>query len=232
MKVEILTIFPTIFTNFLQTSLIGKATERNLLSVTVTDIRDFATPPHLQVDDAPYGGGAGMVMKPEPLTAAIESAKERLPKASVILLTPRGSQFSQSKAHEISTREQLILVCGRYEGIDQRVIDLLIDEELSIGDYVLMGGEVPAMVILESSVRLISQVIGNPSSLSEESFSTTGSAEKLLEAPQYTRPPEFRGACVPETLLSGDHEKIAAWRKEQSMQLTAKRRPDLVNPKE
>jgi tRNA (guanine37-N1)-methyltransferase len=229
MKVEILTIFPEIFTSFLSTSLIGKAVDKGLLKVTTTNIRDFALPPHQHVDDAPYGGGAGMVMKPEPLTAALRAAKERLPKANVILLSPRGYPFCQTKAAELSNCEELILICGRYEGIDQRFIDLFVDQEISIGDYILMGGEVPAMVLLESSVRLIEDAIGNPSSVEEESFTPRSEHQRgLLEGPQYTRPPEFEGESVPEILLSGNHAKIARWRYEQALQITQVRRPDLL----
>lgn len=224
MNVQVLTIFPEIFTSFLECSLIKKAQERSLLSVAVTNIRDYASPPHFQVDDTPYGGGAGMTMKPEPLYQAISAAKKRAPKARVLLMSPRGTPFSQSKATEISKEEELIFVCGRYEGVDERVISLCVDEEISLGDFVLMGGEVPVMAILEAALRLKDGVVGNADSIKTESF--TGN--DLLEAPQYTRPPEFMGEKVPDVLLSGNHAAIEAWRKKQSQEITKSRRPDLI----
>ncbi len=223
MNIQILTIFPDIFKSFLECSLIKKAQEKDLLSVSLINIRDFASLPHHQVDDTPYGGGAGMTMKPEPLYRAITDAKSRAPKARVILMSPRGAPFSQQKASSLSTISDLILVCGRYEGVDERIIELCIDEEISLGDFVLMGGEVPAMAILEATVRLLDGVVGNSESIAHESF--TG--EMLLEAPQYTRPPEFMGIKVPEVLLSGNHAAIDAWRKEKSIEITRARRPDL-----
>ncbi len=225
-KIEVLTIFPELFRDFSASSLIGKAVERGIISLRVNDIRQFAALPHHNVDDSPYGGGAGMVMKPEPLASAIDDAKSRLTNAHRVLLSPSGKRFSQSKALELSQRPEIILVCGRYEGVDQRVIDLCIDEEISIGDYVLMGGELPAMVLIEASVRLIDTVIGNSDSLTHESFNPSEYGP-LLEAPQYTRPPEFRGMKIPEVLLSGNHQKIAAWRREQALLRTKERRPDL-----
>lgn len=170
-----------------------------------------------------------MVMKPEPLVRAIEAAKIALPDAHVVLLTPSGKVFSQNKALELSRQSNLILVCGRYEGVDQRVIELVVDEELSIGDYVLMGGEIPAMVIIEASVRLLQDVIGNPRSLEEESFSGTNE-ECLLEAPHYTKPAEFRSLKVPEVLLSGNHGEIAKWRRAQAVARTNTIRPELMQP--
>jgi tRNA (guanine37-N1)-methyltransferase len=221
-KIEILTIFPDIFESFLKTSLVGKAISRALLSVTATNIRDFAAPPHYKVDDSPYGGGAGMVMLAEPLIKAVESAKSRLPNAKVILLSPGGPRFNQSKANELSKHDSLILVCGRYEGIDQRAIDLVIDEELSIGDFVVMGGEVPAMLVLEACLRLRPDVIHNEESTTHESFSHGLGDGTLVEAPQYTRPEEYRGLKVPEVLLSGNHKAIASWRLNESKIKTAK----------
>jgi tRNA (guanine37-N1)-methyltransferase len=226
MKIEILTIFPEIFSGFTSSSLIGKAQERGLLSIQVTDIRDFASAPHFSVDDSPYGGGAGMLMRPEPLYAAIAAAKLKLPDAKVLLLTPTGARFNQKKAQSVSKLSELILVCGRYEGVDQRVIDLCIDEQISIGDYVLMGGEVPAMVLIEASTRLLPEVLGNTESTAHESFT-----EPLLEAPQYTRPPEFMGQKVPEVLLSGNHKRIQEWRQAESKKRTLTVRPDLLEHK-
>jgi len=228
LQIEVLTLFPDIFTGFSESSLIGRAARRDLLQLTVTNIRDYASPPHYQVDDVPYGGGAGMLMKPEPLSAAIEAAKSRRPRAPVVLLSPAGRLFTQAVACEFAALEQLILVCGRYEGVDQRVVDLLVDQELSIGDYVLMGGEVPAMAVIEAVARLRDQVLGNRASLYQESFAPAPGGGLLLEAPQYTRPPVFRGLAVPEVLISGDHRRIAAWKAEQSLALTRRRRPDLL----
>lgn len=227
MKIEILTIFPYIFESFLSTSLVKKAIDRNLCSITTTQIRNFAEPPHHKVDDTPYGGGAGMTMKPEPLFKAVQSAKQKDPNAKVILMSPRGEKFTQKKAKELSNFSELIFVCGRYEGVDQRFIDLCVDEELSIGDFILMGGEVASMAIIESTLRLIPNIIGNSQSTEEESFS---SDNPLLEYPQYTRPQEFMGITVPDVLLSGDHQKIAAWRDKKRQNLTSHRRPDLTKP--
>ncbi|RIL01331.1 MAG: tRNA (guanosine(37)-N1)-methyltransferase TrmD [Proteobacteria bacterium] len=230
MQIIVLTIFPEIFSGFLSSSLIEKAISKSLLSVSCINPRDYADPPHYQVDDSPYGGGAGMVMKPEPLARAIEAAKQKASSAKVVLLSAAGTPFSQKKAEQLSTLDSIILVCGRYEGIDQRVIDLLVDEEISIGDYVLMGGEVPAMAVIEATVRLMKNVVGNSESLQCESF-TNLKGDMLLEAPHYTRPAEFRGRKVPEILLSGDHNKVEKWRDEQSKILTAARRPDLLSRK-
>lgn len=223
MKIEILTIFPDLFQSFLQSSLIGKAIEKNLIEVRCTNIRDFADPPHFKVDDTPYGGGAGMVMKPEPLARAITAARARLPKAFVVLFTPAGHVFTQSHAIEFAAVEEVIFVCGRYEGVDERVIENHIDVEMSIGDYILMGGEVPAMVVIEATARLLPGVLGNAESPERESF-----ADSLLEAPQYTRPPEFEGEKVPPALLSGNHAEIEKWRKAQALARTRERRPDLL----
>jgi tRNA (guanine37-N1)-methyltransferase len=223
-KIEIVTIFPGIFESFLKTSLVSKAVARGLLSVCTTDIRDFSSPPHHKVDDSPYGGGAGMVMMAEPLIKAIEAAKCRLPEAKVILLSPGGPRFNQNKANELSKLDSLIFVCGRYEGIDQRVIDLVVDEELSIGDFVVMGGEVPAMLVLEACLRLRPDVIHNEESIAFESFSPGLGDGTLVEAPQYTRPEEYRGLRVPQVLLSGNHKAIAEWRLQESKVKTSKLR--------
>ena len=227
MRIEILTIFPALFESFLNSSLISKAIERDLIRIAVTNVRDFSEAPHHKVDDEPFGGGAGMVMKPEPLSLAIEAAKAKLTNPKAILLSPSGSIFKQASAKQLSTESDLIFICGRYEGVDQRVIDKYVDLELSVGDYVVMGGEVPCMLVIEAITRLIPEVLGNSESIEHESFSK----ENLLESPQYTRPAEYKGDLVPDILLSGDHKKIAAWRKEQSILKTKKVRPDLLNGK-
>jgi tRNA (guanine37-N1)-methyltransferase len=229
MRLEILTIFPEIFSGFIQSSLVKKAIERDLVKINLVNIRDFASPPHYHVDDTPYGGGAGMLMKPEPLSAAIEDSKKRLPSGRTILLTPSGQPFRQEKAEELSTTEEIILICGRYEGVDQRVIDLFVDEQISIGDYVLMGGEVPAMAVVEAIARLKDNVLGNSDSIKHDSFSREVGLPRVLEAPHYTRPPVFRGHPVPEVLLSGDHKKIEEWRRRESLARTRLYRPDLLD---
>lgn len=222
MKIQILSIFPEIFSSFINTSLIKKGIDSGAISISTTNFRDFAKLPHKKVDDTPYGGGAGMVMKPEPIVECVEEVKKSLSKAKVILLSPRGKPFNQEKAMELSKESELIFICGRYEGIDERVSELVVDQEISLGDFILMGGEVATMAVIEATVRLLPGVIGNADSPISESFSA-----KLLEAPQYTRPPEYRGLCVPEVLISGDHKAIAKWREEKSAELTAKVRPDL-----
>lgn len=226
MNLELLTIFPGIFESFLNESLIKRARREGILSVTTSNIRDFAEPPHYQVDDSPYGGGAGMVMRPEPLVRAVEAARLRNSQAPVVLLTPAGERFTQSKAQELASLPGLILVCGRYEGIDERVSELVVDYEISIGDFVLMGGEVAAMAIMEAVVRLLPGVLGNTDSIVEESFQKEEAGTPLLEAPHYTRPPEYRGKHVPEVLLSGDHARIAKWREEESLRRTRARRSE------
>lgn len=226
MNFELLTIFPDIYSSFLQSGLIHKATEKALLSFNLVNIRDFSPAPHYQVDDAPYGGGAGMLMKAEPLTLAIEASKKRYPNAPVILLSPRGEPFTQNIARQLSELDELILVSARYEGVDQRVLELVVDREISIGDFILMGGEVASMALIEAIVRLVPGVIGNSDSSLIESFSPGD--EILLEAPQYTRPADFRGLKVPEVLLSGDPKLIKAWQKEQALKITKARRPDLL----
>ena len=222
-SVEVLTIFPRICAAPLEESILGKAREKGVLRVTVTDIRDYADGKHRVTDDVPYGGGAGMVMKPEPLVAAIEAAKAREPSARVILMSPQGARFTQAKALELSHAQALILVCGRYEGVDERILEW-VDEELSLGDFVLTGGEVAALAVIDAVARLMPGVLGNADSAQHESFAGEG----LLEGPQYTRPPDFRGRRVPDILLSGDHARIAAWRQEQSSTRTRARRPDLL----
>jgi tRNA (guanine37-N1)-methyltransferase len=217
----IVTLFPAMFES-LNHSILKKAQEKGLISISLVDPRDYATDRHRMTDDYPYGGGQGMVMKPEPLVAAIEDIKAKLPRSRVILLSPHGRVFNQALAAELANEDELVLVCGRYEGVDQRV-KYFIDEEISIGDYTISGGEPAATVLIDAVSRLIPGVLGNAKSAGDESFSNG-----LLEYPQYTRPEEFRGAKVPETLLSGDHERIRQWRRKMSLQQTAKRRPDLI----
>jgi len=221
-EVVVLTLFPRMVAGPLAESLLGKAQEKGLLRARVMDIREFAAGKHRVTDDVPYGGGAGMVMKPEPLVGAIEAARAGLPGAHVVLLSPQGARFDQRKAEELAARERLVLVCGRYEGVDERVL-AYVDEELSLGDFVLQGGEAAALAVIEAAARLVAGVLGNEESAARESFS----GEMVLEGPQYTRPPEFRGAEVPKALLSGDHARIARWRRRQALLRTRDRRPDL-----
>ena len=221
MRIEVLTLFPEMF-NSLNVGILKKAQDNGLFSVNVTNIRDYSLDKHHKVDDTPFGGGAGMVMAPQPLHDAICSIdKEHVCRR--IYLSPKGKTLSQSKVEELSKEKNLMFVCGNYEGIDQRVIDLDIDEELSIGDYVLTGGELPAMVTINAVVRYIDGVLGNSESVNEESFSNG-----LLEYPQYTHPQEFEGLKVPEVLLSGNHQNIAKWRYEKQIEITKERRPDLL----
>lgn len=216
---EILTLFPEVVEPYLSASILGRAVAAGLVGFKVTNIRDFALDRHQVVDDKPYGGGDGMLMKPEPLAAAIRRAQP----GRVILTSPRGKKFDQEKAAELAGMDRLILVCGRYEGVDQRVIDLLVDEELSIGDFVLTGGELAALAIADATTRLIPGVLGGADSSLEDSFS-----QGLLEHPHYTRPPEFEGLAVPEILLSGDHGRIRAWRRRESLRATLLKRPELL----
>ena len=219
---DLLTIFPQLFRSPLEGTLIGKAAERGIIKVNLIDIRDYADPPHRAVDDYPYGGGGGMVMKPEPIIRAIKALWEDDPKAWVILLTPQGMPFSQRSARRLATLSHLALVCGRYEGVDERV-RAYVDQELSIGDYVLMGGEVPALVVIEGVTRLLPGVLGWEEAVEEDSFS-----QGLLEHPHYTRPREFEGRRVPPVLLSGDHQAIERWRRREALRRTWLRRPDLL----
>jgi tRNA (guanine37-N1)-methyltransferase len=218
---EILTIFPEMIRSYAAQAIVGKAVEKGLVTVTATDIRDFAPGKHRNTDDTPYGGGAGMVMKVEPLVGAVEAAKGRRPNAPVILMSPRGPTFTQAKARALARAGEIVLVCGRYEGVDERALSV-IDEELSVGDFILTGGELAALCVLDAVARLVPGVLGNAESLATESFESG-----LLEHPQYTRPPEFRGQRVPEVLLSGDHARIARWRRWHALRLTQARRPEL-----
>ncbi len=221
MRIEILTLFPEMFAP-LKSSIIGDAVEKGLIEINITDIREYTLDKHRHVDDYPFGGGAGMVMQPEPIARAIEAVDPNH-ECLRIYMSPKGKTFAQSDAVELAKEENLLFLCGNYEGVDQRVLDMFIDREMSIGDYVLTGGELPAMVIINATVRNIEGVLGSMESLDEESF--TGG---LLEYPQYTRPQVFRGVGVPEVLLSGHHANIMAWRREQSLKITKERRPDLL----
>ncbi|HET6771468.1 MAG TPA: tRNA (guanosine(37)-N1)-methyltransferase TrmD [Actinomycetota bacterium] len=221
MRVDILTIFPGIFEGPLRESLLGKGIAAGVVDVRVHDIRDFTTDRHRQVDDVPFGGGPGMVMKPEPVFAAVESLGPG--GMRVLLLSPAGRRLDQAFARELAGEPWLVLICGRYEGVDERVVEGLSAEEVSIGDYVLAGGEVPALVVLEAVARLIPGIVGREESLHQESFQ-----DGLLEHPQYTRPQEFRGMTVPEVLLSGDHARIEQWRRQAALEKTKRIRPDLL----
>jgi len=221
-RIDVLTIFPGIFESPMRESLLGRAIEAGVLDVRVHDIRDHTTDKHRQVDDESYGGGPGMVMKPEPIFAAVE-ALEPDPKR-VLLLSPAGRRLDQALVRELATEPWLVLVAGRYEGVDERVVEGLGAEEISIGDYVLSGGEVPALVVLEAVTRLVPGVIGREESHERDSFGHDG----LLDHPQYTRPPEFRGMAVPEVLLSGNHVEIERWRREAAREKTRRNRPDLL----
>ncbi|MFV9509889.1 tRNA (guanosine(37)-N1)-methyltransferase TrmD [Tepidibacillus sp. LV47] len=222
MKIDILTLFPEMFDGVLQSSILKKAQEKGAVVISTINFRDYSTNKHKTVDDYPYGGGHGMVLKPEPIFSAVE-AIPGYDKARIIMLTPQGERFSQKKAEELSKEKHLIFLCGHYEGFDERIRDHLATDELSIGDYVLTGGELAAMVIIDSVVRLLPGVLGNEGSAKTDSFSTG-----LLEYPQYTRPEEFRGYRVPEVLLSGHHRKIERWRKKEALKRTLLRRPDLL----
>ncbi len=226
MRIDILTLFPEMFTGFLDGSLLGAARRDGLIDVRLVDIRDFADGRHRQVDDRPYGGGPGMLLMPGPVVSCIEATQtDGDPAGHVIMLTPGGRRLDQPLVEELARRERLLLVCGRYEGFDARVRETVGAEEISIGDYVLSGGEVAAMVVVEAVARLIPGVLGDGQSASQDSFS---GVDRLVEGPQYTRPREFRGLHVPEVLLSGDHRRIAAWRHEQA--LAATRRRSAVTP--
>ncbi len=225
MRIDILTLFPQMFDGLLNCSIIGRARERGLVDIRLHDIRGYTHDKHHVVDDYPYGGGAGMVLKPEPIFEAVESIKMELGLSAVptILLTPQGRLFTQGTARELAGYQHLILICGHYEGVDERVAEHLVNDELSIGDYLLSGGEVAAMAVMDCVVRLLPGALGSEVSLVEESH-----IGGLLEYPQYTRPPVYRGLAAPSVLLSGDHGEIARWRRKQSLLRTAKRRPDLI----
>ena len=222
MKFDVLTLFPEMFEAVKQ-SILGKAIEKKLIIINLVNIRDFSKDKHKKVDDTPYGGGAGMVIRPDVVYDAYKSVYEK--DAKVIYLTPQGKTLDQKKVEDLSKEKHLILLCGHYEGIDQRIIDKIVDEEISIGDYILTGGEIPAMVLIDSVSRYVEGVLSQES-IKEESFSNN-----LLEYPQYTRPEVFEGEKVPKILLSGHHENIENWRKEQSLKITKQKRPDLLENK-
>lgn len=226
MRIDVLTLFPGIFAGPLDESILKRARDAGIIDINLHNIRDWAPDKHHVVDDSPYGGGAGMVMKPEPIFAAAEAVQALAdPPGRMILLTPQGRVFDQSLAVELATEPRLILICGRYEGVDERVRENLVDDEISIGDYVLGGGELPALVLIETVARLVPGVLGSEESLRHESHSGG-----LLEYPQYTRPADFRGWTVPDVLLSGDHAEVDKWRQQQRLERTRRRRPDLLPP--
>jgi len=221
MRIDILTLFPDMFTGFLEGSLLGEARRRGLIDVALTNIRDHATGVHRQVDDRPYGGGPGMLLMPGPVVDCVEAVQQRPPAPGhLVMLTPGGRRLDQPLVEQLACEPRLLLVCGRYEGFDARVRATLSADEISVGDYVLSGGEVAAMVIVDAVARLLPGVLGHEGSAAQDSFS---GAERLVEGPQYTRPREFRGLAVPEVLLSGDHGRIARWRHEQSVAATRRR---------
>ncbi|MCM2997341.1 MULTISPECIES: tRNA (guanosine(37)-N1)-methyltransferase TrmD [Paenibacillus] len=227
MRVDVLTLFPEMLDGVFRTSILGKAQEKGIISLHTVNFRDYSGNKHGTVDDTPYGGGGGMVLKPEPIFAAVEDLLEKAghqAKPRVILMCPQGETFSQKKAEELAKEEHLIFICGHYEGYDERIREHLITDELSIGDYVLTGGELPAAVVIDAVSRLLPGVLGNETSAVTDSFSTG-----LLEYPHYTRPVEFRGWKVPDMLLSGHHANIEAWRREQALKRTLERRPDLLD---
>ena len=228
-RIDVLTLFPEAFTGYLNHSIIGRACERGIVDIKLHDIRAYSHDKHHTVDDYPYGGGAGMVMKPEPIFEAVEAVKSDIgiDNIPVMLLTPQGKLFTQDMADHLSQEQVMVLICGHYEGVDERVAEHLVTEQISIGDYLLSGGESAAMVIIDCVVRLLPGAIGSDISLVEESH-----IGGLLEYPQYTRPPEYRGWKVPAVLLSGNHKEISSWRRNQSVIRTAKRRPDLLEKAE
>ncbi len=227
MKFDVLTLFPDMFTSYLKEGILGRAIERGLVDVALLNIRDFAEGPHRIVDDRPYGGGEGMVMKAGPISHALESVERMEGHGPVVLFSPQGKRFTQEMAWDMVEWKQLIFICGRYEGVDERVRSTCVDMELSIGDYILNGGELAAMVVIEAVSRLIPDVLGGERSNLEDSFENG-----LLEYPHYTRPRVFRDQAVPPVLLSGDHEKIRLWRKKQSLKRTLSRRADLLQKAE
>ena len=223
MRFDVLTLFPELFAAFIKESILGRAVKNGLIDLNLTDIREYARGPHRVTDDRPYGGGDGMVMKAGPICRALMSVKRTDNHSRVILLTPQGTRFEQSRAWELAKLDQLVLICGRYEGVDERVRTKYVDQEISVGDYILTGGELGALIIIDSVSRLIPGVLGGENSTREESFE-----DGLLEYPHYTRPRVFEGEEVPPVLLSGDHEKIRVWRRTQSLKRTLERRPDLL----
>jgi tRNA (guanine37-N1)-methyltransferase len=233
MQFEVFTLLPEVFPPYLESSILQKARQRGLIDVRVHNIRDYTHDRHHTTDDTPYGGGGGMVMKPEPVFEAIETVlgfqagQAQPPSLPVILLTPQGRVFTQRIAEELAAHERIALLCGRYEGVDERIREHLVTDQISIGDYVLTGGELPALMIVDAVSRLIPGVLGDPTGAEDDSHSMG-----LLEYPHYTRPPEFRGWQVPEVLLSGDHARIEKWRREQALQRTLRHRPDILEKAE
>ena len=223
MYVDVVTIFPEMFQGIFNYGILQQAIRKGLLHLNLVDLRHFADDKHRTVDDRPYGGGEGMVLKPEPLFRAVENCRESSEKPWVIYPSPQGKTFSHEKAVELSRRSNLTFICGRYEGVDQRVLDALVDEEISIGDFVVTGGELPTLLVIDAVVRMVPGVVGNVGSLEQESFATG-----LLDYPQYTRPVIYRNRSVPQVLLSGNHREIRSWREEQALKQTRERRPDLL----
>ncbi len=236
MRFEVFTLLPEVFPSYLETSILKRARERGLIDIGIHNIRDYTHDKHHTTDDTPYGGGGGMVMKPEPVFEAIETILGLAPPQTppqpdsnipIILLTPQGRVFNQSIAQELSAHPRIALLCGRYEGVDERIREKLVTDEISIGDYVLTGGELPALILIDAVARLLPGVLGDPTGAEDDSH-----AMGLLEYPHYTRPPEFRGWKVPEILLSGDHGKIDKWRREQALERTFRKRPDMLEKAE
>lgn len=223
MKFDILTLFPAMFSGPFDESIIRRGKDKQLIDITLHNIRDYATDKHQTADDAPYGGGAGMVMKVEPLSSCIETVKAQQPSSTVVMTSPRGRRFTHRIASELASLPGLIIICGRYEGIDERIRDLHVDDDISLGDFVLSGGELAAMTIVDAVTRLIPGVLGSGKSAETDSF-----CDGLLEYPQYTRPPEFKGLKVPDVLLSGNHEDIRKWRRRESLRTTRTLRQDLL----
>jgi tRNA (guanine37-N1)-methyltransferase len=223
MQFEVFTLLPEVFPYYLETSILQRARQRGLIDVRLHNIRSFTHDRHHTTDDTPYGGGGGMVMKPEPVFEAVESALGPAPGCPVILLTPQGRVFTQAVARELAGRDRIALICGRYEGVDERIRRHLVTDEISVGDYVLTGGELPALIVIDAVTRLLPGALGDPDGAQDDSH-----AGGLLEYPHYTRPPEFRGWGVPEILLTGDHAKIEKWRRQQSLLRTLAKRPDLL----
>jgi tRNA (guanine37-N1)-methyltransferase len=223
MRFDVITIFPDLFRGVFDFGIVSRALEARLIEIHIHDLRDYTRDRHRQVDDRPFGGGAGMVMKPEPLFRAVEAVTELAPATKSVLLSPQGRLFKQSVAQEFARETALVLICGRYEGVDERVVEHLVADEVSIGDYVLSGGEIPAMVVIDAVTRLIPGALGCDESAVRESFSGW-----LLDYPQYTRPPEYRGMKTPNVLLSGNHAEIDQWRRLRAIEKTLRRRPDLI----
>jgi tRNA (guanine37-N1)-methyltransferase len=224
MRIDVFTILPDVMESYLAASMVGRARQAGLVTLALHQLRDYTHDRHRTTDDTPYGGGGGMVMKPEPIFEAVESVlADKLGSVPIVLLSPQGRVFTQSLARQWSHRPRMALICGRYEGVDERIREHLATEEISIGDYVLTGGELPALVVIDSVVRLLPGALGDSEGAEDDSH-----ARGLLEYPHYTRPPEFRGWRVPEVLLSGDHARIESWRRDQSLLRTSRRRPDLL----